>query len=62
MSDYNINGLAIPLFMLFITLEYVWLRLRGRDLYHFSDTINSLSMGLCLLLSDALPIFASSTT
>lgn len=54
MTDYNINGLAIPLFVVFIAVEYAWLRFRGRDLYHFSDTLNSLSMGLCLLLSDAL--------
>lgn len=52
MGDYNINGLAIPLFMVFIAVEAVLLR--GRGLYRYNDSINSLSMGLCLLMSDAL--------
>ena len=54
MSDYNINGLAIPLFMLFMAIEYLFLRLKGRNLHRFNDSINSLSMGLLLLISDAL--------
>ncbi len=54
MGDYNINGLAIPLFLFFMLVEYLYLRLRGRKLHRFNDTVNSLSMGLCLLVSDAL--------
>ncbi|TNE98523.1 MAG: sterol desaturase family protein [Gammaproteobacteria bacterium] len=54
MSDYNINGLAIPLFMVLMLVEYVALRLQGRKLHRFNDSVNSLSMGLLLLISDAL--------
>jgi len=54
MSDYNINGLAIPLFMVFMTIEYLYLRLSGRTLHRYNDSVTSLSMGLCLLVSDAL--------
>ena len=54
MSEYNINGLAIPLFLIFILLEYGLLKLQGKSLHHFNDTITSFSMGLCLLISDAL--------
>ncbi|MGP4846031.1 sterol desaturase family protein [Marinobacter sp. 1Y8] len=54
MSEYNINGLAIPLFMILMLAEYLILRLQGRSLHRFNDSVNSLSMGLLLLLSDAL--------
>ena len=54
MSDYNINGLAIPLFMILMLAEYALLRLQGRSLHRFNDSVNSLSMGLLLLISDAL--------
>jgi sterol desaturase/sphingolipid hydroxylase (fatty acid hydroxylase superfamily) len=54
MGDYNINGLAIPLFLVFMLLEFVWLKLQGKDLHRYNDTVTSLSMGLCLLISDAL--------
>ncbi|SFM32096.1 sterol desaturase/SRPBCC family protein [Marinobacter zhejiangensis] len=54
MSEYNINGLAIPLFMVLMLVEYLILRLQGRSLHRFNDSVNSLSMGLLLLLSDAL--------
>lgn len=54
MGEYNITGLAIPLFLIFIVAEYGFLRLRGRSLYRYSDCVNSLSMGMCLLVSDAL--------
>jgi len=53
MSDYNINGLAIPLFLFFMVIEYVALRLRGRTLHRYNDSVASLSMGMCLLFSDA---------
>lgn len=53
MSDYNINGLAIPLFLFFMVIEYVALRLRGRSLHRYNDSVASLSMGMCLLFSDA---------
>ncbi|MEO9522198.1 sterol desaturase family protein [Marinobacter alexandrii] len=54
MSDYNINGLAIPLFLILMLVEYGVLRLQGRSLHRFNDSVNSLSMGLLLLISDAL--------
>lgn len=53
MADYNINSLAIPLFLLFMLLEYVGLRLQGRNLHRYNDSVSSLSMGMCLLFSDA---------
>ncbi|NVK36629.1 MAG: sterol desaturase family protein [Gammaproteobacteria bacterium] len=54
MSDYNINGLAIPLFLIFMAMEFLYLRLCGRSLHRYNDSVTSLSMGLCLLISDAL--------
>lgn len=54
MTDYNINGLAIPLFLILMLVEYGVLRLQGRSLHRFNDSVNSLSMGLLLLISDAL--------
>ena len=54
MGEYNINGLAIPLFLIFMVLEYAWLKLQGKNLHRYNDTVTSLSMGLCLLISDAL--------
>ncbi|WDE13078.1 sterol desaturase family protein [Thalassomonas haliotis] len=54
MQDYNINGLAIPLFLVFMLLEYALLRLRGQKLHRFNDSVASLSMGMLLLISDAL--------
>ena len=54
MSEYNINGLAIPLFLIIMCFEYLVLRIRGRNLHRYNDSVTSLSMGLCLLISDAL--------
>ena len=54
MGDYNINGLAIPLFLVFMLIEYLVLKLQGKSLHRYNDTVTSLSMGLCLLISDAL--------
>lgn len=54
MSEYNINGLAVPLFLLIMLVEYLFLRLQGRSLHRYNDSVTSLSMGLCLLISDAL--------
>ncbi len=54
MGEYNINGLAIPMFLVFMVVEYVFLRLTGRSLHRYNDNVTSLSMGLCLLVSDAL--------
>lgn len=53
-NDYNINGLAIPLFLIIMVMEYVFLRLKGRQLHRFNDSVTSLSMGILLLISDAL--------
>jgi len=54
MSDYNINGLAIPLFMVLMAIEYLYLKFTGKSLHRYNDSVTSLSMGLCLLVSDAL--------
>ena len=54
MGEYNINGLAIPLFLVFMVIEYLYLRLTGRYMHRFNDNVTSISMGLCLLVSDAL--------
>jgi alkylglycerol monooxygenase len=54
MGDYNINGLAIPLFLIFMLLEYLFLKIQGRSLHRYNDSVTSLSMGILLLLSDAI--------
>lgn len=54
MHDYNPIGLAIPLFLLLMLLEYVLARIQGKHLHRYNDSVNSLSMGMCLLVSDAL--------
>lgn len=54
MDTFNINGLAIPLFLIFMCIEYIFLRLQGKSLHRYNDSVTSLSMGLCLLISDAL--------
>jgi alkylglycerol monooxygenase len=50
----NPSGLAIPLFVFFMLLEYLVLKLQGKNLHRYNDSINSLSMGMLLLTSDAL--------
>ena len=52
--SFNPSGLAIPIFLLFMACEYLFLRAKGRTLHRYNDSINSLSMGLLLLTSDAL--------
>lgn len=52
--SFNPSGLAIPLFLFLMAVEYVALRAQGRTLHRYNDSINSLSMGLLLLTSDAL--------
>lgn len=54
MNDYNPIGLAIPIFILLMALEYGLARIKGRPLHRYNDSVNSLSMGMCLLVSDAL--------
>jgi len=54
MTDYNPIGLAIPLFVLLMLLEFLVARAKGKKLHRYNDSINSLSMGMCLLVSDAL--------
>ncbi|WDE04144.1 sterol desaturase family protein [Thalassomonas viridans] len=54
MNEYNINALAIPLFLVFMLAEYGLLRLKGQKLHRLNDSIASLSMGMLLLISDAL--------
>ena len=54
MSDYNINALAIPLFLVFMLLEYALLHLKGQKRHRLNDSVASLSMGMLLLISDAL--------
>ncbi len=54
MLSYNPAGLAIPLFLFFMLVEYLVLKSRGMNKHRYNDSINSLSMGLLLLTSDAL--------
>ena len=50
----NPSGLAIPLFLTLMLFEYLLLKWQGKDLHRYNDSVNSLSMGLLLLTSDAL--------
>lgn len=50
----NPSGLAIPLFLIFMLLEFFVLKWQGKSLHRYNDSVNSLSMGLLLLTSDAL--------
>lgn len=50
----NLSGLAIPLFLILMLFEYLALKWQGKDLHRYNDSVNSLSMGLLLLTSDAL--------
>lgn len=53
--EYNFGALGIPVFILLMVVEYLLLKLKGRnDLHSYSDTITSSSMGAGLLVSDAL--------
>ena len=54
MNDYNPIGLAIPIFILLMVFEFALARMKGRPLHRYNDSVNSLSMGMCLLVSDAL--------
>ncbi len=54
MATFNPAGLAIPIFLLFMLLEYAVLKRRGVHKHRFNDSINSLSMGMLLMVSDAL--------
>ncbi len=54
MSEYNINGMAIPLFLIFMLAEFLFLKMKGRTLHRYNDSVTSLSMGLLLLVSDSL--------
>ena len=52
--EYNFGAVGIPLFLLFMLLEYLALKLQGKSLHTYSDSITSGSMGACLLISEAL--------
>ena len=52
--EYNFGAVGIPLFLLFMLLEYLALKLQGKSLHTYSDSITSGSMGACLLSSEAL--------
>ena len=54
MGDYNINGLAIPFFIVLMVVEFVFLKIKGKTLHRYNDSISCVSMGLCLLISDAM--------
>jgi sterol desaturase/sphingolipid hydroxylase (fatty acid hydroxylase superfamily) len=51
---FNPSGLAIPLFLILMLFEFLVLRAKKRNHHRYNDTLNSLSMGLLLLTSDAL--------
>jgi len=52
--QFNPAGLAIPIFVFFMAVEWLWLRAQGRRLHRLNDSLSSLNMGLLLLTSDAL--------
>jgi alkylglycerol monooxygenase len=52
----NYVELAIPFFILAIALEFIYGRLTGRQTYRFSDTINSLQVGVLSRLVDLLKL------
>jgi len=57
----NYIALAIPVFVLFITLELALLRRRGLHYYRLNDAINNISTGILqrlVVLLLAVPIFA----
>ena len=47
-ADIDPVALAVPFFILLLTIEIVWIRMRGRRAGHYEwrDTLTSLSMGL----------------
>lgn len=51
---FNPSGLAVPLFLILMLFEFLVLKAKNRNLHRYNDTVNSLSMGLLLLTSDAL--------
>jgi|GEM_PF-987415 len=51
---FNPSGLAIPLFLILMLLEFLVLKAKRQNHHRYNDTLNSLSMGLLLLTSDAL--------
>ena len=46
MTASQVIVLATPVFLLMIGLEYAWSRARGQTVYHLSDAINSISLGV----------------
>ncbi|CAM3542386.1 sterol desaturase family protein [Parendozoicomonas haliclonae] len=52
--EYNMAAVGIPLLFLLMLVEYLALKLKGKNLHTYSDSVTSASMGACLLISEAL--------
>ena len=44
--ELNPIGLAVPVFVVLIGIEYIWARLVGRKLFRLNDTVGDLSCGM----------------
>ncbi|MES2520165.1 MAG: sterol desaturase family protein [Bacteroidota bacterium] len=54
--NFNILALAIPLFLLFIGLEYLITKRKGKEYFHFENTIANLNVGIAERLIDSLTV------
>jgi sterol desaturase/sphingolipid hydroxylase (fatty acid hydroxylase superfamily) len=48
----NIIGFAVPFFLFFIGLEYWYCKKKGKNYFHFSETIANLNVGIAERLTD----------
>lgn len=49
---FNIVAFAVPLFLLFIALEYVYTKRRGKNYFQFAESVANLNVGICERLLD----------
>lgn len=52
--EYNLGAIGIPIFLVLMLFEYIMLKLQGKSLHTYSDSVTSASMGACLLISESL--------
>jgi sterol desaturase/sphingolipid hydroxylase (fatty acid hydroxylase superfamily) len=48
----NYIAFAVPLFLFFIGIEYIWSRRKGKDIFHFAESIANLNVGIAERLLD----------
>ena len=48
----NYLGFAVPMFMLFIGLEYYYSKRKGKNLFQFAESIANLNVGIAERLLD----------